>query len=310
MIRIGRIRVVDFHVHFPAAPAGFTPPPPHPLLAQYSRERDARMDQEWDHQRPAEPYARTPEEEDAYARRWLAEMERYNLGRIVFVMGSSNANLGRLCQQYPDKFSGLVYLRDPLAPGALDELRRGIEEWGLRGLKLLGPRVDAAWDDERLLPIWQYLARRRLPALIHFGPLGKGGGVVYHRNISPLTLAPVARLFPEIPFVVPHFGCGYMQDLLWLMWAHPNIYVDTSGSNQWMKWMVQPVDLELAFRRFYECVGPRRIVFGTDSSWFPRGFAYRYLQDQVRACRHLNFPEGDLEDIFANNAARLLRAEG
>lgn len=306
MVKIGNVRVIDFHVHFPAAPQHFRGRQVHPLIAEYGRRRDARMAAEWDFETPSEPWATDPAEEPALADRWAAEVEKYNLERVVFVMGSSNENLAKVVARHPDRFAALVFLPDPLAPGALDELRRGVEEWGMRGLKLLGPRIDAPLDDPRLLPIWQYVAQKRLPVLIHFGPLGKAGGVVWHPNISPLALFPVAQRFPEIPFVVPHFGCGYPQDLLWLMWSLPNIYVDTSGSNQWMRWMVQPLDLETLFRRFYETVGPKRIVFGTDSSSFPRGFSYRYLQDQVRACRHLNFREEDLEDIFHHNAARLL----
>lgn len=306
MIRIGNVKVVDFHVHFHARLPGQGLPPQPPIIQAYGRERDARMAAEWDHEGKAEPPAHTPEEEDALIRRWVGEIEKYNLGRVVFVMGATNANLARVVRQYPQHFSGLVCLRNPFAPGAIDELRQGVSEGGLRGLKMLGPRVDGDWEDERLQPMWQFMAERGLPCLIHFGWLGKAGGVVHHRNLSPLSIAPIARRYPEINFVIPHFGCGYTGDLLQLMWAFPNVYVDTSGSNQWMRWLPYPMDLDSAFRKFYETVGPQRILFGTDSSWFPRGFSYRYLQDQVRACRYLNLPETDLEDIFAGNALRLL----
>jgi predicted TIM-barrel fold metal-dependent hydrolase len=85
--------------------------------------------------------------------------------------------------------------------------------------------------------------------------------------------------------------------------------VDTSGSNQWMRWMPYPLTLDDLFRKFYEMIGPDRIIFGTDSSWFPRGFSVRYLQDQLRACRYLNFPETDVARIFGGNAARLLHLD-
>jgi predicted TIM-barrel fold metal-dependent hydrolase len=56
-----------------------------------------------------------------------------------------------------------------------------------------------------------------------------------------------------------------------------------------------------------ETIGPERIIFGSDSSYFPRGFAVRYLQDQIRDCRELGIPESDIGLIFAGNAARLLK---
>ena len=45
-----------------------------------------------------------------------------------------------------------------------------------------------------------------IPVLIHFGILGSGGGVAWHQNINPLKLHNVAKDFPEVTFVVPHFG--------------------------------------------------------------------------------------------------------
>lgn len=306
MIKIGNTKVVDFHTHFHAGAWGGEARP-HPRMTEYNQERDARMRKEWDFEGTANPPAQTAAEEVALGDRWMAEMERYNLGRVVFVTGSSNENLAKVVARHPDRFVGLFHTKDPGAPETADQLKLAVEEWGFRGIKLLGPRVDYAWDDPKLLPMWQYAAEKKLPVLIHFGPLGKAGGVVYHRNMNPLTIYPIARDYPDINFVIPHFGCGYPQELLQLMWSCPNVHVDTSGSNQWMQWMPYPFDLEIAFRKYYETVGPKRIIFGTDSFWFPRGFVYRYLQDQVRACRQLNFKESDLEDIFARNALRLLQ---
>ena len=48
----------------------------------------------------------------------------------------------------------------------------------------------------------------------------------------------------------------------------------------------------------------------SDSEWFPRGFALRYLMDQLRAVRSLNMPEADIRRIFRENALELLKLEG
>jgi predicted TIM-barrel fold metal-dependent hydrolase len=70
--------------------------------------------------------------------------------------------------------------------------------------------------------------------------------------------------------------------------------------------MPETLTLEGLFRKFYETIGPERIIFGTDSEWFPRGFAVRYLLDQLRACRSLNMPESHIRCIFRENALGLL----
>jgi predicted TIM-barrel fold metal-dependent hydrolase len=295
------LRIIDFHVHFPMSGGGGSRRAErHPALIEYDRQRQARMQLEWDTPAPEPPGA--PEEA---ADRWAAEVDRYGLDRVVFVTGGGNEPLAGVLARHPDKFFGLAHNR-PEDPDSAEQLRHGIEDLGLKGYKLLAPTIGLPLDHPHFRPLWQFLADRRLPVLIHFGVLGRAGGTVYHPLMSPLTLAPVAREFLDIPFVIPHFGCGYIQDLLQLCWALPNIHVDTSGSNQWMRWMPYPLTLEDAFRKFYEMIGPERIVFGTDSSWFPRGFSVRYLQDQLRACRYLNLPEADIAKIFGGNAARLL----
>lgn len=301
--------VIDIHTHFPVentmgiVGSGSS----HPLLAKYASERGERMRNEWD-TAPAEPLARTDEEAEAALQRWAAEVDRYGLRRVNFVSGGGNDRLSALLRQHPEKFTGFAH--HPLRPGAEEELRRSVEELGLKGYKLLGPMTEYPFEDPALRGVWEFCAKRQLPVLVHFGFLGRGGGVVQHPRMSPLSLFEVARDFPEIPFVIPHFGAGYWQDLLALCWSLPNILVDTSGSNQWIRWMPYPLTLEDLFAKAYETIGPERIVFGTDSSYFPRGFSRRYLQDQLRVCYTLNFPEADIRRIFGGNAASLLGLAG
>jgi predicted TIM-barrel fold metal-dependent hydrolase len=303
-----KLRVIDVHTHFPihntmGAPAQG---PRHPLLEAYARERGERMRAEWG-TAPAEPLARTDEEVDAALERWAGEVERYGLDKVVFVSGGGNERLAGLVARHPDKFVGLAHHQ--LEPGAGAKLEAAVDELGLRGYKLLGPTTDHPFEAPELKGVWEFLAERRLPALIHFGFLGRGGGVVQHPRMSPLSLFEVARDFPEIPFIIPHFGAGYFQELLALCWSLPNIYIDTSGSNQWMRWMPYPLTLEDLFRKALETVGAERILFGSDSSYFPRGFAERYLLDQLRACYTLNVKDEDVALIFGGNAARLLRLD-
>jgi predicted TIM-barrel fold metal-dependent hydrolase len=301
-------KIIDFHAHFWAIRKDPTQPDRklHPSQAAYNKERSDRMALEWDHSDSPEPKVTTAEAEDVLIDRWAAEVEKYDLGAVNFLTGSNNVELARVIKKYPGKFFGFVH-HDPAAPDSLEQLKYGVEVLGLKGYKMFGPRQDLDWMDPHLIPIWRYMAEKKLPLLIHFGPLGRAGGIVYHKHMSPLTIFPVADAFPDIPIVVPHFGCGYMRELLHLCWSCPNIYVDTSGSNQWMRWEPHPMDVDLAFRKYYDTIGAKRIIFGTDSMWFPRGFVYRYLQDQMRSVRCLNFHEEDIEAIFHDNAAQLLK---
>ncbi|MDQ7794305.1 MAG: amidohydrolase family protein [bacterium] len=289
--------IIDFHIHFPLGwnmgRAAKRDP-----QADYARQRRARWRLEWDFPEPEE--IPSPEE---VADRWAGEVDRHGLDRVVVVTGGDNDILARLVSRHPGKLLGMAH-HSLERPDAAAELARALGELGLRGYKVIGTGLGVSLDDPALQPVWRLLEERSAPLLIHFGFLGLGGG--HTANQDPLTIAGVARRHPGLPIIIPHFGSGYWEELLRLCWACPNVMVDTSGSNQWVRWLPYRLDLEDLFRKAYETIGPRRLLFGTDSSWFPRGFVFRYLQEQMRACRLIGMPDQAIQDIFGGNAARLL----
>ncbi len=303
------LNVIDIHVHFPIENTLNVQPPPaarHELLTNYTKSRSERMRAEWSTD-PSEGVAKTPEEVETYLERWVQEVDSYKLRNVNFVSAGGNDQSASLVKKYPNKFTGFAHHK--LEPGGHIELKRAVNELGLKGYKLIGPHTQYPFEHPDLRPIWEFCAEKQLPVLIHFGWLGRGGGIVDHPRINPLSLFETARDFPEIPFIIPHFGVNHWADVLALCWSLPNIHIDTSGSNQWMKWMPYPLTLEDLFRKAYDNLGPERILFGTDSSYFPRGFSVRYLQDQLRACYSLNMKDEDIRNIFGNNAARLLKMD-
>jgi len=296
--------IIDFHVHLPVGwGGGGAGPREEDLNQRYARQRRESWRAQWGF---PDPEHNPDADIDYYVERWVEEVEKHGLSRVVLVTGGGNQELARVIKDHGDIFSGFAH--HPLAdPDVLPKLRMAVEEQGLAGYKLIGPRQDIAFDDPSLESLWQYIEDRELPVNIHFGFLGTGGGVVSHPLIDPLTIFPVAHSHPGIPFVIPHFGSGYWRELLQLCWSCPNVHIDTSGSNQWMDWMPYDLTLKDLFRKAYDTVGPSRIIFGTDSSWFPRGFAHRYLEEQMEVCREIGMSPGDIEMVFSGNARRLLK---
>ena len=235
------------------------------------------------------------------AEKWLLEIDKYNLEKIIFATAgnveNSNENMRKVISIAPDKFIGYAYL-DVFKDNAADEFEKAIFEYGLRGLKILAPDVEERLDSKKLYPLWKVAEKYKVPVLIHFGILGGAGGISHHVNISPIILHEVARSFPEVPFIIPHFGCAHTKDLLQLAWVCPNIYVDTTGSNQWVNWMPFPLTVRDLFKKFYETIGSKRIIFGTDSAWFPRGFVDKYFEMQIKDCVELGMTEDDIYGIF------------
>ncbi|WP_187264865.1 amidohydrolase family protein [Homoserinibacter sp. GY 40078] len=303
--------VIDFHCHFPV-PEEFTPDADAAYAAANGAEKLAKLRDDWRWYQEqwwtayGFPFPEDIEPpEDVQRTRWEAEIESAQLDAVVFVTGGGNAQLARIVAPSP-RMVGFAH-HDPFAPGAADELRRAVVDDGMRGYKLIAPALRGPIDHPDLRPVWAAAEELGIPVLVHFGPLDGGGGTAWHENISPLRLHDVAKAFTYVPFVIPHFGCGYPRELLHLAWACRNVHVDTSGNNEWIRWMPYELTVADLFRRFYETVGPERILFGSDSASFPRGLARKYYDTQFAAVAEVGIPDSDLSLIFHDNAARLLK---
>jgi uncharacterized protein len=128
------------------------------------------------------------------------------------------------------------------------------------------------------------------------------------RFSNPIDLHAVALEFPGVNFVVPHFGAGYFREVLMLADLCPNVHLDTSSSNSWTKYHAESLDLAAVFRRALNVVGPQRVLFGTDSSFFPRGWQAKIFQSQVEILQQLGTTTADARQILGGNLMRLLRA--
>lgn len=313
------LKVIDFHVHFPVEgrPGGDSEGENYQEQYNSSEKDEKRSQREYYHREWLRawcfqpPYSETADRSDQKLSQedrieaWSKEVERYDfLRRVAFVTGGGNKNLSSIVESHPDQFTGFAH-HTPFEEGAAEKLRKAVEKYGMKGYKILPPHPGPI-DDKALNGVWETARDLDIPVLIHFGALGAGGGRFNYTSNSPLSLEPVAQRFPTLNFVVPHFGAGFHQELLYLCWACQNVYVDTSGSNQWLRWTFN-VNLEDLFRKFLETVGSERIVFGSDSSWFPRGFAHRYLTEQVRIAKFLNLTDEEMQEIFGINAAKLLK---
>ncbi len=310
------LKVIDFHAHFPTSNRSRSTSWRQRLTERYGEEevqtvfeQSKRYRDEWRRIWGFEPPESEVHSDEEQADRWAADLDAKGVDRVNFVMGGGNDNLAKIVGMYPNKFSGFAH-HGLFSEDAASELERAIEELGLKGFKVIASSQTQPIDDRSLYPVWEVANSHEVPVIMHFGVLGGGGGFPTDlRNMNPLTLWEVAKAFPKTTFVIPHFGAGYLRELLMLCWSCPNVHVDTSGSNQWMQWMPFDLDLKGLFRKMIETVGPDRIIFGTDSSYFPRGFSLPYLREQVKACRSLGLEEGSVEKIFYGNAARLLKLE-
>ena len=249
-----------------------------------------------------------PHEPEALAARWSAELDRHGVERaLLFGSAPGEAEtVARAVRARPDRFAAAQML-NPRAPGAAAAPER-FAALGLRGILLLPALHELFPDDPACLPIYEAAARLRLVVIVSIGPLripvrerlGLAAG--HPRYGDPARLAAVIERHPGVPFVVPHFGCGLLEALLAGRAAPRNLFLDTSGSNAWRG----EAGLASVFRHALDRLGSERLLFGTDSTVFPRGWRREVHDAQLAALDELGAAASERAAILGGNLARLL----
>jgi predicted TIM-barrel fold metal-dependent hydrolase len=302
----GDLRVIDAHTHFFSHRFFQT----FARLAQHNLSAEAPLAAAAQRLGVEIP----PEDPAILAQRWVHEMDKYGLERLVMFTSvpGDHPSVAAAVQAFPDRIVGYTML-DPTQPHAVDLLRQSAHSHGLKGVTLFPAMHHFYVHDERLYPLYRAAAELKLPVFVHFGVLkvsirDKLGlpNTFDLRYSNPIDLHKVAIDFPAVNFIIPHFGCGYFRETLMLAAQAPNVYVDTSSSNAWMTYMPGPLDLKTVFAKTLQVMGPQRILFGTDSNVFPRGWRHDIFRQQVDILQELNVGPEAAALVLGGNIARLL----
>lgn len=298
--------IVDFHLHY------FSRPFFEALAGQSPQEGDV-----------AERLARVAErtgielpdvDPERHRARWLAELERHGVEHAACFasLPEEVPTVAAACAQSGGRLSAFA-LVNPKAEGAHQRVRGLIEEQGFKGVVLFPAqhhyRIGGAHAAELLGVLEEYGAI----AYVHCGLL-----VVKLRDLlglprtqdlayaNPLDLIPAANAFPNVKFVVPHFGAGFLRELMMAGTMCSNVYTDTSSSNSWIKTQLPLIGLADVFREALANLGAERILFGTDSNVFPAGWRSDRLREQREAVASLGLSREQEALVFGGNARRLL----
>lgn len=252
----------------------------------------------------------TPE---ALSDRWIAELDKHQVGRasLIASIPGDEDSVAIAVARHPARFVG-YFMIDPTADGALERLAGTLAKPGMRCACLFPAMHRYSLYDDRVLRVVELLASRPGTALFaHCGVLSVGvrkklglPNKFEMRFGDPLHLQLAATTWPSLPMIVPHFGAGMFREALMLADACPNVYLDTSSSNGWMKYH-PALTLPIVFAQALAVAGPDRLLFGTDSSFFPRGWQ-RAIHDQQRAALEgLSVDESVMGRLFGGNFERL-----
>lgn len=235
--------------------------------------------------------------------------QAFDANQIVHGVVMGNRSLDPADHIYPDYLSYCVGLDSMMNIHDVQEVLPLIEAnlqcWQCCGIKLYPGYnhmyiYDAIYD-----PVYELARKYHVPVAIHTGLTATADGLLKYSH--PLTLDEAAVKYPDVQFVMCHFGNPFLQDAIAVLEKNHNVAVDLSGLLEG-KVDDMPALLEekkgyiamlrdwLAYLGAYD-----RVMFGTD---WPLANFTNYIE-LVKSI----IPESYWDDVFFNNANRIYQLE-
>jgi predicted TIM-barrel fold metal-dependent hydrolase len=258
-----------------------------------------------------------PGSNEALADRWVAELDRHGVARAMVIASvpGDEDSVAAAAARHPERLTG-AFMFNPASPDADARLARALENPGLRTVCLFPAMHHVPLDDPRTTSAFAAAARHGRAVFVHCGLLSVGVRKKLQlpsrfdlRLGDPLAVAAVAVRYPSVPVIVPHLGAGLLREALMAAMSAPNVMLDTSSSNDWIR-LHPGLTLRDALARALDCVGPGRLLFGTDSSFFPRGWQRAIYEAQLAIWTDLGLDPAAQALIFGGNFQRTVTGTG
>lgn len=160
-------------------------------------------------------------------------------------------------------------------------------------------------DDPRWEPYFALAEELDVPVGVHLGegPPGAArfpGDEDYRASLTtPFQLEDVLRRHPKLRIRVMHDASPLVDEMIAMMFTHPNLYVDVACNN----WGFPRAQFNDALKRRVDAGFGKRIAWGSDQTDWPQA-----IGESIRAIEDAPFrTAAHKRDIFYGNAARFLR---
>ena len=304
-----QLPIIDMHMH--AMPADAQGPPPlamctpmqFPVWDQNRSYAEVFLSMQKAPECPDPVWS--PETDEELMAQTIDVMERLNI--VGVLSGNEPDRIAAWMAQAPNRFiPGFVLLFNETGAILPTDSLRSLYSKGQ--LSVLGEVVNQyagiSPDDERIEPYWALAEELDIPVGIHVGT-GPPGAIYlgfngYRARLhSPLTMEEVLVRHPRLRVYLAHAGYPMLDDLLAVLYAHPQVYVDIGV----IVYILPRAEFYRYLKTIVEAGYGKRVMFGSDQMVWP-GVIERAVE-VIDQAPFLN--EEQKRDIFYNNAARFLR---
>jgi predicted TIM-barrel fold metal-dependent hydrolase len=242
----------------------------------------------------------SPMTDDEVMEKTLGIMKRRNIFGVT-----SGALVTNYMNAAPDRIiPSLSFAGGPDAP-TVDSVRQSFRDGGFAVLGEVTAQYGGMGpDDPSLAPYWALAEELNVPVGIHIGtgPVGApyiGFDRYRARLHSPLALEEVLLRHRGLRVYIMHAGWPMLDDLLAVLWTHPQVYVDVGV----IAWALPRVEFHRYLQRIVEAGFGKRVLFGSDQMIWPET-----IEMAIECVESAPFLTADQKrDIFFNNAARFLQ---
>jgi len=204
----------------------------------------------------------------------------------------------------PDRIIPAHAFGDPESPGP-DEFRRLVRNRELALLAEVSVQYGGlTLDDPTFEPYFALAEELDVPIGAHLGE-GPYGGPYWAfpnyraRLTSPFQLEEVLLHHPKLRLYVMHYGSPLVDEMIAVMYAHPQVYVDIAGND----WQFPRAHFYGQLKRLIDAGLGKRIMWGSDQMVWPQT-----IEIAIETIEKAPFLSNEQKrDIFYNNAARFLR---
>ena len=162
-----------------------------------------------------------------------------------------------ICQEHPDRFSGLAGIDPFRGMAGLKELEEAVNNMGFVGAHLYPHWCELPPDHAKYYPYYAKCCELDIPIMMQVGH-----NLVYSRKRrlpsvgKPIYLDQVAIDFPELKLIGIHIGIPWTDEMISMCWKHQNVF--TAGDAYAPKYWPEP------FVHYANSYGKNKVMFGTD----------------------------------------------